>query len=142
MNAMYMNFGNGKTSDPIYSICSHIPNVSDKIDLKDETVFDNPPIRMYVNNIDNKTTFKIKARYYFELLTPKNTKLLKSKINRGKNGENMPLLEVTEVKLVHCNIVNNDYEHNSRALYTFVSNISFGQLSNISTKQNYIFENI
>ena len=142
MNAMYMNFGNGKTSDPIYSICSHIPNVSDKIDLKDETVFDNPPIRMYVNNIDNKTTFKIKARYYFELLTPKNTKLLKSKINRGKNGENMPLLEVTEVKLVHCNIVNNDYEHNSRALYTFVSNISFGQLSNTSTKQNYIFENI
>ena len=97
---------------------------------------------MYVNNIDNKTTFKIKARYYFELLTPKNTKLLKSKINRGKNGENMPLLEVTEVKLVHCNIVNNDYEHNSRALYTFVSNISFGQLSNTSTKQNYIFENI
>ena len=142
MRAMYMNFENGETSDPIYSICSHILNVSDKINLKDETVFDNPPIRMYVNNIDSKATFKIKARYYFELLTPKNIKLLKSKINRDKNGENMPLLEVTGVKLVHRNIFNNDNQHNSRALYTFVSNKSFGQLSNISTKQNYIFENI
>ena len=32
----------------------------------------------------------------------------KSKINKDKNGENVPHLEVTEVVLVHCDIVNND----------------------------------
>ena len=33
----------------------------------------------------------------------------KSKINKGKNGENMPHLEINEVVLIHCNFVNNDY---------------------------------
>ena len=47
-------------------------------------------------------------------------------------------LEITQVVLVHCNIFNNDYQHNSRVLYIFVSNKSFGQLLNISTK-NFIF---
>ena len=44
----------------------------------------------------------------------------KSKITKSKNGENMPHLEITQVILVHCNIVNNDYQQNSRVLYTFV----------------------
>ena len=47
----------------------------------------------------------------------------------------MPYLEITKVVLVHCNIVNNNYLENSRALYTFVSNESFGQLLNISPKK-------
>ena len=47
-------------------------------------------------------------------------------------------LEITQVVLVHCNIFNNDYQHNSRVLYIFVSNKSFGQLLNISTK-NFMF---
>ena len=50
----------------------------------------------------------------------------------------MPYLEVTEVVLAHCNTVNNDYQQNSRALYTFVSNKSFSQLLDISP-QNAIF---
>ena len=58
----------------------------------------------------------------------------KSKITKDENGENMPLLEITEVILVHCNIANNDYQHDSRVLYTYVPNKSFGQLLNISTK--------
>ena len=50
----------------------------------------------------------------------------------------MPNLEITEVVLIHCNIVNNNYQHDSRVLYTFVPNKSFGQLLDISSK-NYIF---
>ena len=44
------------------------------------------------------------------------------KITRAKNDENVPHLEITEVVLVHCNIVNNDYQQDSRVLYTFVPN--------------------
>ena len=46
----------------------------------------------------------------------------KSKINKDKNDENMAHLKITEVKLVHCNILNNNYQHDSRVLYTFVPN--------------------
>ena len=62
----------------------------------------------------------------------------KSKITEGKNGENVPHLEITEVVLVHCNIVNNDYQQDSRVLYTFVPNKSFGSLLEISPT-NHIF---
>ena len=43
----------------------------------------------------------------------------------------MPRLEITEVVLIHCIIVNNDYQHNSRVLYTVVPNKSFGQFLDI-----------
>ena len=56
----------------------------------------------------------------------------KNKITRDKNGENVGHLEITEVVLVHCNIVNND----SRVLYTFVPNKTFGSLSEISPTNN------
>ena len=62
----------------------------------------------------------------------------KSKITKDKNGENVPYLEITEIVLIHCNIVNNDYQQDSRVLYTFVPNKSFGQLLDISPK-NFIF---
>ena len=63
---------------------------------------------------------------------------IKSKITKDKNGENVPHLEITEIVLVHRNIVNNDYQQDSRILYTFVPNKSFGQLLDISPK-NFIF---
>ena len=91
--------------------------------------------------MENRITFKIKAGYYLEHLTPEITKLLgstKSKINKDKNSENIPHLEITEVILVHCNIVNNDCQQDSRVLYTFVPNKSFGQLLDISSK-NFMF---
>ena len=47
----------------------------------------------------------------------------------------MPYLEITEVVLIHCNIVNKDYLQYSRVLYTFVPNKSFGQLLDISLKK-------
>ena len=50
----------------------------------------------------------------------------------------MPDLEVTEVVLIHYNFVNNDYQQDSRVLYIFVPNKSYGQLSDISLK-NFIF---
>ena len=47
-----------------------------------------------------------------------------SKITKDKIGENVLHFEISEVVLIHCNIVNNDYQQNSRMLYTFVQ-ISF-----------------
>ena len=58
----------------------------------------------------------------------------KSKITKDENGENMPYLEITEVILLQCNIVKNDYQQNSSVLYTFAPNKSFGQLLDISPK--------
>ena len=92
---------------------------------------DNPPIRIYVNKIENRITFKIKSGCYLELLTPETMKLLgstESKITKDKNGESVPHLEVAELVLVHYNLVNNDYQQNSRILYTFVPNKTFGSL--------------
>ena len=62
----------------------------------------------------------------------------KSKITKDKNCENVPNLEIIEVVLVHCNIVNKNYQHHSRVLYTFVANKSSGQLLDVSPK-NVIF---
>ena len=61
-----------------------------------------------------------------------------NKITKHKNGENVPHLEITEVVLVHCNMVNNDYQQDSQVLYTFVPNKSFGSLLDISPS-NHIF---
>ena len=55
-----------------------------------------------------------------------------------KNGKNVPHLEITEVVLIHCNIVNNGYQQYSRVLYIVVPNKAFGQLLNISSK-TFIF---
>ena len=56
----------------------------------------------------------------------------KSKITKNENGEKVTHLKVTEVILIHCNIVNNDYQQDSRVLHIFVPNKYFGQLLNIS----------
>ena len=61
-----------------------------------------------------------------------------NKITKDKNDKNRPHLEITEVLLIHCNIVNNDYKQDSRVLYTFVPNKPFGNLLEISPT-NHIF---
>ena len=84
---------------------------------------------------------KFKNGYGLELLTKDTMKLLGSaenEITKDKNGENVPHLERTEVVLVHSNIVNNDYQQDSRVLYTFVPNKPFGSLLEISPA-NHIF---
>ena len=52
----------------------------------------------------------------------------KSKTTKDENGENVPDLENTELVLVHCNLVNNDYQQDSRILYTLALNKPFGSL--------------
>ena len=96
---------------------------------------DEASVQILVNKIENKITFKVKKEYSLELLTPETMKLLestKNKIIKDKNGENVPHLEITDVLLIHCDIVNNDYQQDSRVLYTFVPNKPSGSLLKIS----------
>ena len=84
---------------------------------------------IYVNKIENGIIFNLKTGYYPKLLILEIMKLLrtmKSKINKNENDENVPHLEITEVILVHYNVVNSDYQQYSRVLYTFVPIKSFG----------------
>ena len=67
---------------------------------KNDKVTNNPPTRIYVNKIENRTTFRIQTGYYLELVMPETVKLLrntKNKITKNKNDENVPHLEITEV---------------------------------------------
>ena len=69
---------------------------------------------IHVNKIENRITFKIKTGYYLELLMPETMKILESttsKIIKDQNGENVTHSEITGVILVHCNIVNNNYQY-------------------------------
>ena len=78
----------------------------------DEKKTDNPSIRIYADKIKNRIRFKVKEGYYLEILTSETMKLLgipESKKTKDENDENIPPLEITEVVLVHCNIVNNNY---------------------------------
>ena len=97
-------------SDGLYII----PDIQDYFEYileKHNENIDNVSIKIYLNKIENRITFKIKKGYYLGLLTPEAMNLLgstESKITDDKNGEDVPHLENYEVVLVHCNIVNND----------------------------------
>ena len=126
--------------DGSYSI-SDIQDYFEYVLKKHSESVDDPPIEIFVSKNENRIIFKIKNGYYLELLTPETMKLLgstESKITRGKNSENVPYLEVAELVLIHCNIVDNNYQQNSRKLYTFVPNKPFGSLFEISPP-NHIF---
>ena len=65
-----------------------------------------------MNKVENRIMLTIKTGYYLELVTPETIKLLgstKSKITKDKNGEDIPYLEIAEVVLIHCNVVDNSY---------------------------------
>ena len=129
-----------KLPDGLYSV-SDIQHYFEYIFKKHAENTDKPSVQIYLNKTEKRVTFKIKNGYSLELLTPEIMKLLEStenKITKDKNGENVPHLEITEVVLVHCNIVNNDYQQDSRVLYTFVPNKPFGSLLEISPT-NHIF---
>ena len=131
-------------ADGSYSV-SDIQDYFEYILKKRGESVDNPSIRMYINRTENRITFKIKNGHYLELLTPETMKLLgstESKITKDKNGENVPHLEIVELVLVHCNLANNDYQQDSRILYTFVPNKIFGSLLEISPTNQGFFENI
>ena len=60
----------------------------------------------------------------------------KDRVASDENVENVDHSEITEVLLLHCNTVNNDYQQNSRVLYAFILNDPFGQLLEISLKNS------
>ena len=98
-------------------------------------------MKIYVNKIEYRIMFKIKMGYYLKLLTYETMQLFRStknKIAKDENCENVPHLEIIEIVLVHCNIVNNNYQQDWRVLYTLAPNKSFGQLLDISPK-NFMF---
>ena len=123
MATMFMNPENSKISDPHRLLLS----LSDKITLKEEI---NMLLYIYAFTIHEKIFMN-----FNEFLTPETIKPLgsiKKKITKDENGENMPYLEITEVVLIYCNIVNSDYQQGSWDFYTIVLNKSFGQLPDIS----------
>ena len=56
----------------------------------------------------------------------------KKDIDQNKDAKIVPKLEVVEVVLVHCNLVNNNYQQASKALFAFVRNKQFGQLITVT----------
>ena len=104
----------------LHQIFKIILGISSK---KHQKVTDNPPIKIYINKIECRITFRVKGKYYLEVLTPEMMKLFgstKSKIYKDKNGENVLHLEITEALFVHCNIANNNYQQNFGVLHIFV----------------------
>ena len=100
-----------------------------------ETLTGNPLVEIYPNKTKNRIAFKLKTAYKLELSCPETMKLLESTkkdVDQDKNGEDVPKLESVEVVLVHCNLVNNNYQQASKVLFTFVPNKQFGQLINIA----------
>ena len=72
-------------------------------------------------NLKHKIEFLIKSN-------EKNLQLKNGEKNGGKNGVNVPSLEVVEVVLVQCNLVGNQYQQKSEVLYTFTANTSYSYL--------------
>ena len=119
------------------------PTWNDKFDIQDYfeyiikkhvTIADNRLVQIYVNKIKNRIVFKTKTGYELELLSEETMQLLgssKKDIDKDKDGEIVPRLETVKVVLVHCNLVNNNYQQASKVLFTFVPNKQFGQLTTI-----------
>ena len=87
--------------DGSYSV-SNIQDYFEYILKKHGENIDKPSVKIYVNKMENRITFKIKNAYSIELLTPETMKLLgstESKITKDEIGENVPHLEITEVIL-------------------------------------------
>ena len=107
-------------------------------------------IHFYINRIKNRLVFKIKDGHCLELQTPRTIKLFgstKKLIEKTKNEENVPSLEVIEVVLVQYNLVDHQYHQKYEVLYTFTSNKSYAYLLNVESnrsvfRKNYYTEEI
>ena len=85
------------------------------------------PILIYANRILNRVTSRIKTGYKLELLTNETMRLLGDGpiIDKTKNGENVPKLEIVRNVLVFCNLIQNVYLQDSKLLFSFVPNSRF-----------------
>ena len=102
---------------------------------KDETLAENPPVQIYSDKIKKAIVFKVKTGCKLELLSPETMKLLQSTkkdVDQDRDEEHVPKLESVEVILVHCNLVNNNYQQALKVLFTCVPNKQFWQLINIA----------
>ena len=110
--------------DGSYSI-SDIQEYFEYTIKKHETIADNLLVQIYINKIKNRIVFKIKTGYKLELLPPETMKLLgstKKDVDQDKDGEDAPMLESVEVALVHCNLVNKNYQQASKVLFLYQIN--------------------
>ena len=120
--------------DGSYSIAA-LQNYFEYIIKKHETIAEVSPVLIYVNEINNRIVFKIKSGYKLKLLSIETMRLLGSSsdtIDGDKNSELVPKLESVDLVLVHCNVVNNNYQQASKLLFTFVPNKKYGQLFTVS----------
>ena len=120
------------SSDGSYSIAD-IQEYFEFIIKKHETLAENSPLQIYPNKIKKRIVFKIKTVYKLELLSSETMEILrttKKDVDQDKDGEDVPKLECVEFVLVHCNLVNNNYQQASKVLFTFAPNKQFGQLIN------------
>ena len=122
--------------DGSYSVFD-IQDYFEYIIKKHETITDtdNSPVEIDVNEIKNRIVFKIKTGYKLELLIEEIMQLLgisNKVIDKNKNGELVPKLETVELVLVHCNLVNNNYQQASKVLFTFAPNKKFDELITIT----------
>ena len=144
---MHYTWKNLKKSCKVNKFKISSPTWNENFDLPDESYPDiqdysvyilkrhwgrtgNPSITIYINKIENILEFKIKTGYYLKLLIPETNKLFRI------------TWKILEVVLVHCNIINNNYQQDSRALYTFIPNKSSGQLWDISNKSFIFFKTV
>ena len=104
---------------------SDIQDYFEYIIKKHEPITDeNSPIKIYVNKIKNRIFFKIKTGYKLELLSEEIMQLLgssKKVIDENKDGEVASRLETVEVVLVHCDLVNNNYQQASKVFFFFLT---------------------
>ena len=111
--------------DGSYSIFA-LQNYFECIIKKHETIAEVSPVLIYVNEINNRIVFKIKSGYKLELLSRETMRLLGSSSDTtdgDKNSELVPKLESVDLVLVHCNVVNNNYQQSSKVLFTFLYQI-------------------
>ena len=100
-----------------------------------------PPVHIYINRIYTTLVFKIKDGYKLELQTPETMKLFGSTeklIDKTENGEKVQSLEVVEVVLVQCNLVDSQYQEKTEVLYTFTPNKSYAYLLSVEPS-NLVF---
>ena len=91
-------------------------------------------IEIFANRVKNRVSFKLGAGVSLELRTPETQKLLgvSEKVVKGEvNGDLVPQLETVQTVLVHCNLVDNEYQQDSNILYSFVPDKSFGGILSV-----------
>ena len=103
----------------------------------------NRSTHIYINRINNRLVFKIKDGWikYKPTETMKLFGSAKKLIDKTKNGENVPILEVVEVVLVQCDLIDNQYKETPEVLYTFTPNKSYVSLLNVEPRHLVLLEN-